>query len=72
MDSDQTLFQNGRVGIIVANLFVTLDGVYQAPGASEEDTAGGFAFGGWQAPVSDDEAGVHRRGDWPHRRPAPR
>jgi dihydrofolate reductase len=56
MDSDQALFQNGRVGIIIANLFVTLDGVYQAPGGSEEDTAGGFAFGGWQAPVSDDEA----------------
>jgi dihydrofolate reductase len=46
------------VGIIVANLFITLDGVYQAPGGSEEDTAGGFAFGGWQAPVSDDEAGA--------------
>jgi dihydrofolate reductase len=44
------------VGIIVANLFLTLDGVYQAPGGREEDTAGGFAFGGWQAPVSDDEA----------------
>lgn len=44
------------MGIIVANLFLTLDGVYQAPGGREEDTAGGFAFGGWQAPVSDDEA----------------
>lgn len=43
------------MGIIVANLFLTLDGVYQAPGGREEDTAGGFAFGGWQAPVSDDE-----------------
>jgi dihydrofolate reductase len=49
-------FHNGRMGIIVANLFLTLDGVYQAPGGREEDTAGGFAFGGWQAPVSDDEA----------------
>jgi dihydrofolate reductase len=45
----------GRVGIIVANLFITLDGVYQAPGGKEEDTESGFAFGGWQAPVSDDE-----------------
>jgi dihydrofolate reductase len=45
----------GRVGIIVANLFITLDGVYQAPGGKEEDTEAGFAFGGWQAPVSDDE-----------------
>jgi dihydrofolate reductase len=49
-------FHNGRMGIIVANLFLTLDGVYQAPGGREEDTAGGFAFGGWQGPVSDDEA----------------
>jgi len=46
------------VGIIVANLFITLDGVYQAPGGREEDSEGGFEFGGWQAPVSDDEAGA--------------
>jgi dihydrofolate reductase len=46
------------VGVIVANLFLTLDGVYQAPGGREEDTEGNFAFGGWQAPVSDDEAGA--------------
>jgi dihydrofolate reductase len=46
------------VGIIVANLFITLDGVYQAPGGREEDTEGGFAYGGWQAPVSDDQAGA--------------
>jgi dihydrofolate reductase len=46
------------VGIIVANLFLTLDGVYQAPGGREEDTEGNFAFGGWQAPVSDDESGA--------------
>ena len=46
------------MGIIVANLFITLDGVYQGPGGREEDTEGGFAFGGWQAPVSDNEAGA--------------
>ena len=46
------------MGIIVANLFITLDGVYQAPGGREEDSEGGFEFGGWQAPVSDDEAGA--------------
>lgn len=46
------------MGIIVANLFITMDGVYQAPGGREEDTEGGFAYGGWQAPVSDDEAGT--------------
>ncbi len=35
---------------------MTLDGVYQAPGGREEDPEGAFDFGGWQAPVSDDES----------------
>ena len=34
--------------------FVSLDGVIQAGGGPEEDTSGGFAYGGWQAPYSDD------------------
>jgi len=38
----------GRIHI---DLFTTLDGVAQAPGGPEEDTAGGFSFGGWQAPL---------------------
>jgi len=46
------------VGRIIANMFITLDGVYQGPGGSDEDTSDGFAFGGWQAPVTDDEAGT--------------
>ncbi|KIC65576.1 dihydrofolate reductase family protein [Pseudarthrobacter phenanthrenivorans] len=46
------------MGIIMANLFITLDGVYQAPGGREEDTEGAFNFGGWQAPVSDDKSGA--------------
>lgn len=58
LDTLPALLHNGRVGIIVANLFITLDGVYQAPGGREEDSEGGFEFGGWQAPVSDDEAGA--------------
>jgi len=38
--------------------FVTLDGVIQAGGGPEEDTSGGFAYGGWQAPYDDDVAGA--------------
>jgi len=45
------------VGIIVADLFITLDGVYQAPGGREEDRSDGFAFGGWQAPFGDQAIG---------------
>ena len=39
---------------IVVSSFITLDGVMQAPGASEEDTAEGFKHGGWSAPYYDE------------------
>ena len=32
---------------------ITLDGVVQAPGALDEDTSGGFKYGGWIAPYLD-------------------
>ena len=44
-------------GRIAIDLFVTLDGVGQAPGGPEEDPEGGFPFGGWQAPVTDEIVG---------------
>src|SRR4051795_1018373 len=46
------------MGIIAADLFITLDGVYQAPGGREEDPSDGFAYGGWQAPLGDAEVGA--------------
>ncbi len=45
------------MGLIHIDLFTTLDGVAQAPGGPEEDTEGGFAFGGWQAPFVDESVG---------------
>jgi dihydrofolate reductase len=39
--------------IIVLSM-ITLDGVMQAPGGPEEDTSGGFKYGGWTASYSDE------------------
>jgi dihydrofolate reductase len=40
---------------VVVNEFMSLDGVVQAPGGPEEDTAGGFRHGGWSIPYFDPE-----------------
>lgn len=42
---------------IVAVEFITLDGVMQSLGSPDEDTDGGFAYGGWSAPYFDEAQG---------------
>jgi dihydrofolate reductase len=39
---------------IVANTFITLDGVMQAPGGPEEDPTTGFDYGGWSVNYWDE------------------
>jgi dihydrofolate reductase len=42
---------------LTVQTFLTLDGVMQAPGGSEEDPSDAFTHGGWQAPFPDPAIG---------------
>lgn len=43
---------------LVIGIFVTLDGVMQAPGGPDEDREGGFEHGGWLVPFLDETFGA--------------
>lgn len=52
---------------IIVISHVSLDGVIQAMGGPEEDISGGFEYGGWVTPFSDDvvETVIHREMNLP-------
>ena len=60
----------GKVTVFTS---VTLDGIMQAPGRPDEDTRGGFRYGGWALPYNDPVDGRgRRRRHGPRRRHSPR
>jgi dihydrofolate reductase len=40
---------------LIVGAFVSMDGVMQAPGGPHEDPTRGFAYGGWVAPLADND-----------------
>jgi dihydrofolate reductase len=44
---------------LVVSIFISLDGVIQAPGGPTEDASGDFRFGGWIVPYADEAIGQH-------------
>ena len=51
---------------LTVTTFITLDGVYQAPGGPGEDEEGGFRHGGWSFPYADADFGAAMVGWFSH------
>lgn len=47
---------------LVVSMFISLDGVVQAPGGVNEDPSGDFRLGGWMVPYFDPAIGQHVNG----------
>jgi dihydrofolate reductase len=47
---------------LIASVFVSLDGIMQAPGGPEEDPTGGFTLGGWMFNFADDSMDLSTSG----------
>jgi dihydrofolate reductase len=47
---------------LIVSAFASLDGIVQAPGGTEEDTTGGFAFGGWMFGYGDESMDISTAG----------
>ena len=47
---------------LTVTTFITLDGVYQAPGGPGEDDEGGFRHGGWSFPYAEEDFGAAMTG----------
>jgi dihydrofolate reductase len=45
----------------IVSMFLSLDGVTQAPGGPQEDTSGDFRLGGWTVPYADEAISEHVR-----------
>jgi dihydrofolate reductase len=57
LESKEQLRGEYKMRKLIVLSFITLDGVMQAPGGPEEDTTGGFKYGGWIVGYWDDLLG---------------